>query len=81
MPGHGLMLGEAEGNGETGMVRLLTCLVCGRLTFAGAGRRQDTVYCSGQCRSRAWRNRAAHPCGSSSARLTHGQYASGHLSF
>ncbi|MFE5562897.1 hypothetical protein [Streptomyces sp. NPDC056544] len=57
MLGLGLMLGEAEWNGDTGMIRLLTCPVCGRLAFAGASRRQDAMYCSGRCRSRAWRNR------------------------
>lgn len=57
--GLGLMLGEAEWNGDTGMIRLLTCPVCGQLTFAGGGQRCDAVYCSGQCRSRAWRRCAA----------------------
>ncbi|MFC7794168.1 hypothetical protein [Streptomyces cinereoruber] len=59
MLGLGLMLGEAEWNGDTGIVRLLTCPVCDRLVFAGPGRRRDAVYCSGRCRSRAWRRRAA----------------------
>jgi hypothetical protein len=43
MLGLGLMLGEAEWYGGTGMIRLLTCPVCGQIAFAGAGRRQDTV--------------------------------------
>lgn len=55
----GPMPGEAEWNGDTCMIRLLTCPVCGQITFAGGGRRCDTVYCSGKCRSRAWRRRAA----------------------
>ncbi|MCX5166151.1 hypothetical protein OOK39_44735 [Streptomyces sp. NBC_00264] len=55
----GLMLAEAEAIGDTGMIRLLTCPVCGRITFAGGDRRRDALYCSGRCRSRAWRRRAA----------------------
>ncbi|WP_326594342.1 hypothetical protein [Streptomyces sp. NBC_01294] len=55
----GLMLAEAEWNGDTRMISLLTCPECGLITFAGGGRRQDAVYCSGRCRSRAWRRRAA----------------------
>lgn len=57
--GLGLMLAEARSTGDTGMVRWLTCPVCGRITFVGGDRRRDTVYCSGRCRSRAWRRRAA----------------------
>ncbi|MFH7340654.1 hypothetical protein [Streptomyces sp. KHY 26] len=57
--GLALMLAEAEWTGDEGMIRLLTCPECGRITFAGASRRQDTVYCSGPCRSRAWRRREA----------------------
>jgi hypothetical protein len=57
--GLGLMLGEADWNGDTGMIRLLTCPVCGGMTFAGGDRRRDALYCSGRCRSRAWRLRAA----------------------
>ncbi|MEV7239362.1 hypothetical protein AB0N06_37510 [Streptomyces sp. NPDC051020] len=45
--GLGLMLGEAEWTGDTGMIRLLTCPVCGRITFASGGRRRNAVYCSG----------------------------------
>ncbi|MDN0201222.1 hypothetical protein [Streptomyces sp. S.PNR 29] len=37
--GLALMLAEAEWNGDTGIIRLLTCPVCGRITFAGGGRR------------------------------------------
>ncbi|MCY0954114.1 hypothetical protein [Streptomyces sp. H27-S2] len=55
----GLMLGEAESTGDAGMVRLLTCPVCGQITFAGGDRRRDAVYCSGRCRSRPWRHRTA----------------------
>ncbi|WP_055523201.1 hypothetical protein [Streptomyces graminilatus] len=54
-----MMLGDAEWNDDTGMIRLLTCPECGHMTFAGGHRRQDAVYCSGRCRSRAWRRRAA----------------------
>ncbi|MBI0377289.1 hypothetical protein JBE27_13690 [Streptomyces albiflaviniger] len=57
--GLGLMLGEAEWIGDEGMIRLLTCPECGHITFAGATRRSDLVFCSGRCRSRAWRRRAA----------------------
>ncbi|MFD4764243.1 hypothetical protein ACFWOJ_37145 [Streptomyces sp. NPDC058439] len=57
--GLALMLREAEWNDDTGMIRLLTCPVCGRMTFAGGGRRRDAVYCSGKCRSRAWRRHTA----------------------
>ncbi len=54
-----MMLADAEWNGDTGIIRLLTCPECGRITFAGGGRRQDAIYCSGRCRSRSWRRRAA----------------------
>ncbi|MFE3906664.1 GntR family transcriptional regulator [Streptomyces sp. NPDC059153] len=54
----GLTLAEAEPIGDTGMIRLLTCPVCGRITSAGGDRRRDASYCSGRCRSRAWRRRA-----------------------
>ncbi|WP_030753210.1 hypothetical protein [Streptomyces sp. NRRL S-31] len=54
-----MMLADAEWTGDTGMIRLLTCPECGQITFAGGDRRQDAVYCSGRCRSRAWRRRAA----------------------
>ncbi|GAA2904662.1 hypothetical protein GCM10010524_40660 [Streptomyces mexicanus] len=54
-----MMLADAEWTGDTGMIRLLTCPECGRITFAGGDRRRDAVYCSGRCRSRAWRRRAA----------------------
>ncbi|MDT9701618.1 hypothetical protein [Streptomyces sp. P17] len=57
--GLAMMLADAEWNGDTGIIRLLTCPECGQITFAGGHRRQDTVYCSGRCRSRAWRRRAA----------------------
>ncbi|MFE5563126.1 hypothetical protein [Streptomyces sp. NPDC056544] len=55
----GLMLAEAEWNGDTRMISILTCPECDRITFAGSSRRQDAVYCSGRCRSRAWRRRTA----------------------
>lgn len=42
--GLALMLGEAEWNGDLGMIRILTCPECRQITFAGAGRRRDTVY-------------------------------------
>lgn len=54
-----MMLADAEWNDDTGIIRLLTCPECGQITFAGGHRRQDAVYCSGRCRSRAWRRRAA----------------------
>lgn len=54
-----LMLGEAEWTGDERMIQLLTCPECGRITFAGASRRQDALYYSGRCRSRAWRRREA----------------------
>jgi predicted nucleic acid-binding Zn ribbon protein len=57
--GLALMLGDAEHNGDTGIIRLLTCPECGEITFAGGGRRRDAVYCSDLCRSTAWRRRAA----------------------
>nr|AAX51353.1 unknown [Streptomyces sp. FQ1] len=55
----GLMLAEAEWNGDRGIIRLLTCPTCGTITFAGGDRRSDAIYCGGTCRSRAWRQRAA----------------------
>jgi hypothetical protein len=57
--GLAMMLAEAEWNGDTGIIRILTCPACGTITFAGASRRSDAVYCGGTCRSRAWRQRAA----------------------
>lgn len=47
--GLALMLAEAEWNDDTGVIRLLTCPECGRITFAGGGRRRDAMYCSGRC--------------------------------
>ncbi|MEU7363342.1 MULTISPECIES: hypothetical protein [Streptomyces] len=55
----GMLLAEAEWNGDRRMMRLLTCPECGRITFAGGDRRRDAVHCSGRCRSRSWRRRAA----------------------
>lgn len=37
------------------MISFLTCPECGNMTFVGADRRVDTIYCSGKCRSRAYR--------------------------
>lgn len=55
----GMMLAEAEHFGDRRMIRLLTCPECGVITFAGAIHRIDMRYCSGKCRSRAYRRRAA----------------------
>ncbi|MER6092415.1 hypothetical protein [Streptomyces bluensis] len=57
--GLAMMLADAEWNDDTGIIRLLTCPECGHITFAGGDRRRDAVYCSGRCRSRAWRRRTA----------------------
>ncbi|WP_116247720.1 DUF2116 family Zn-ribbon domain-containing protein [Nocardiopsis sp. FIRDI 009] len=35
------------------------CPVCGTILLAGAARRADARYCSGRCRTRAWRARKA----------------------
>ncbi|PWS50891.1 hypothetical protein DLE01_15710 [Streptomyces sp. FT05W] len=59
MFGVGVLLGGALETGDRATVRELTCPVCGTVTFAGAGRRRDAVFCSGRCRTRAWRTRAA----------------------
>lgn len=54
-----MMLAEAEWKGDIRMSRLLTCPEGGVITFVGGDRRQDAMYCSGRCRSRVWRRRAA----------------------
>lgn len=55
--GLGLVLAEAEWNGDTAVIDMLTCRECGWATFPGGGRRRDALYCSGRCRTRAWRRR------------------------
>ncbi|BAJ25871.1 hypothetical protein KSE_76560t [Kitasatospora setae KM-6054] len=53
------LLGQAHYASHRRLIRALTCPVCGRATMARASRRRDAVYCSGRCRSRAWRQRAS----------------------
>ncbi|MFH8692842.1 hypothetical protein ACH4EC_39160 [Streptomyces anulatus] len=55
--GVGLLTAEAEIAGDIEALARLLCPECGQPVLPGGRRRRDAAYCSGTCRTRAWRHR------------------------
>ncbi|MFH8670253.1 hypothetical protein ACH4F3_36060 [Streptomyces anulatus] len=55
--GVGLLTAEAEITGDIEALARLLCPECGQPVLPGGRRRRDAAYCSGTCRTRAWRHR------------------------
>ncbi|MFD6479031.1 hypothetical protein ACFWEH_36590 [Streptomyces anulatus] len=53
----GVLTAEAQITDDTEALRRLLCPECGQPVLPGGRRRRDARYCSGTCRTRAWRNR------------------------
>ncbi|MEU0002370.1 hypothetical protein ABZ069_36275 [Streptomyces microflavus] len=53
----GVLTAEAEIAGDVEALERLLCPVCGQPVLPGGRRRRDARYCSGACRTRAWRHR------------------------
>ncbi|MCX4657609.1 hypothetical protein OG249_37770 [Streptomyces microflavus] len=53
----GVLTAEATATGDTEALERLLCPVCRQPVLPGGRRRRDARYCSGTCRTRAWRHR------------------------
>lgn len=53
----GVLTAEAEITGDVEALKRLLCPVCRQPVLPGGRRRRDARYCSGTCRTRAWRHR------------------------
>ncbi|MFJ3402478.1 hypothetical protein ACIPM5_36550 [Streptomyces microflavus] len=53
----GVLTAEAEITGDIEALERLLCPVCQQPVLPGGRRRRDARYCSGTCRTRAWRHR------------------------
>lgn len=52
----GMLTAEAEITGDIEALARLLCPECGQPVLPGGRRRRDARYCSGTCRTRAWRH-------------------------
>ncbi|MCI4041771.1 zinc finger MYND domain-containing protein [Streptomyces sp. TRM75563] len=52
----GMLTAEAEIAGDIEALARLLCPECGQPVLPGGRRRRDARYCSGTCRTRAWRH-------------------------
>ncbi|MFW3477148.1 hypothetical protein ACN24M_39445 [Streptomyces microflavus] len=52
-----MLTAEAEITGDFEALARLLCPECGQPVLPGGRRRRDARYCSGTCRTRAWRHR------------------------
>ncbi|MGW7231558.1 hypothetical protein [Streptomyces cyaneofuscatus] len=53
----GVLTAEATVTGDVEALEQLLCPVCWQPVLPGGCRRKDARYCSGTCRTRAWRHR------------------------
>ncbi|MFF9639731.1 hypothetical protein ACF1D2_34775 [Streptomyces bacillaris] len=53
----GVLTAETEATGDAELLERLLCPVCRQPVLPGGRRRKDARYCSGTCRTRAWRHR------------------------
>lgn len=53
----GVLTAEATVTGDVEALERLLCPVCRQPVLPGGRRRRDARYCSGTCRTRAWRHR------------------------